>query len=80
VLEHDRVLTRDVATACAAVAHVVPDPPLQLEGDVLDDVRRVRPAAEPGDEAAALADAAAMLDQAGQRRDERAGHAGHVSR
>ena len=35
---------------------------LELEGDVLQDVRLVRPSPEPLEEPAALADAAAMLD------------------
>ena len=69
VLEDERVLPLDVAAARATEADVVADHRLQLERDVLDDVRRVRAAAQPHDEAAALADRAAVLDQPGHRAD-----------
>ena len=47
VLEHERVLALDVAAARASEADVVADHRLQLERDVLDDVRRVRAAPQP---------------------------------
>ena len=53
----------DVAAARLSEADVVAHHRLQLERDVLDDVRRVGAAAQADDEPAALADRAAMLDR-----------------
>ena len=51
---------------------------LQFQRDVLDDVRGVRAAPQSGDEAASLADGALVLDEAGERPDQRLGEIRHV--
>jgi hypothetical protein len=80
VLEDERVFPVDVAAARLSEADVVPHHRLQLERDVLDDVRRVRAASQPENEPAALADRAAVLHQPRHRADEALREARHVGR
>jgi hypothetical protein len=80
MLEDERVFSGFVATPRSAVADVVADHPLQLEGYVLDDVREIRSALETNDESAGLADAAAVIVQSGHRGDERGGDPADIRR
>src|SRR4051812_23780916 len=70
MLEDDGVFTVLIAATRAAVPDLMADHRLQLEGDVLDDVRRVRPTTQPGDEAATRTDTAVMFDEARHCTDE----------
>src|SRR4029079_18296740 len=78
VLEDERVFARYVPTASAPVAHIMTDHCLQLERNVLDDMRGVGSVAESHDETTALSNAAAMLDQSRHCFHERIGKSGHV--
>jgi hypothetical protein len=63
----------------AAEAHVAPRDRLQLERDVLQDVRQVRAVPQPLDEAAGRAARARMLVERGQRLDEPVREPGHLA-
>ncbi|MDB4917133.1 MAG: hypothetical protein JWM95_4777 [Gemmatimonadetes bacterium] len=78
VLEHEGVLAGNVSPTRAPEADVVPHHVLELECDMLDDVWRIGASAQPSDEAAALADGAAMLDEARHRGNETIRHALHI--
>ena len=67
MLDHDSVLGQLAGTTRAAESGVVAHHGLELERDVLRDVRRVSAFAKTMHEAAAPADAAPVLDQSRQR-------------
>jgi hypothetical protein len=79
VLEHESVLAIYVATARAAVSNIVSNHRLQLESDVLHDVRRIGAVTQANDESAVFPDAAPVLVQTGHRFYERVGKAIDVS-
>src|SRR6266550_1040764 len=80
MLEHDREFTIHVATSSFSESHGVADHALQLECNMLDDVRRVGPTLESRDETSALADAATMLFQSWHPRHERFSKTRHICR
>ena len=78
MLEHDRELAVDVTATRAAESDLVPDHILQLECDMLYDVRGVSASLQTSDESAGLTNAATVVLETRHRSNEKLGEPRYV--